>query len=133
MTMTNNVHSHFDRLQVWFVAEVMVFFQHCWRLTHVEILDCHYDQPHTYRIEAARPFFIQRYPQVVTFTTSDAGRLPLPSPRYLEIHAACAKIAHLSGAAEYIERVLEYVEEISVLADHGSWIIGRGFVTPCAS
>jgi len=56
----------------------------------------------------------------VTFTTPDAERLPLPSPRYLEIHAACAKIAHLSGAAEYIERVLEYVEEISVLADHGS-------------
>ena len=27
--------------------------------------------------------------------------LPLPSPRYLEIHAACCQVAHMSGAADY--------------------------------
>ena len=39
-------------------------------------------------------------PEYVEFTT-ERQDLPLPSPRYLEIHAACCRVAHMSGAADY--------------------------------
>lgn len=34
----------------------------------------------------------------VTFKSADP-RLPLPNPDYLAIHAACARVSHLSGAS----------------------------------
>ncbi|KIM35839.1 hypothetical protein M413DRAFT_32196 [Hebeloma cylindrosporum] len=46
--------------------------------------------------------------------------LPVPSPTYLEIHAACAKIGHLSGATEYIDRFYGEVEGSTVLAPDGA-------------
>jgi hypothetical protein len=36
--------------------------------------------------------------------------LTLPNSDYLRIHAACCRVAHLSGAAEQIDRVLEDLE-----------------------
>jgi hypothetical protein len=36
--------------------------------------------------------------------------LALPNSDYLRIHAACCRVAHLSGAAEQIDRVLEDLE-----------------------
>jgi len=41
-----------------------------------------------------------RIPEYVEFTT-ERPDLPLPSPRYLEIHAAVCRVAHMSGAADY--------------------------------
>ena len=46
--------------------------------------------------------------------------LPLPNPVYLSIDAACCRVAHLSGAGEYIEKILEDLEDIQVLAKDGS-------------
>ncbi|KZP20503.1 hypothetical protein FIBSPDRAFT_742124, partial [Athelia psychrophila] len=43
-----------------------------------------------------------------------------PDPRYLKLHAACAQVAHLSGAAKYIDNILRDLEEIRVLANDGS-------------
>ena len=45
--------------------------------------------------------------------------LPLPNPRYLEIHAVCCRVAHMSGAAKYLDMVVRSVEEIGVLAEDG--------------
>ncbi|EIW65116.1 uncharacterized protein TRAVEDRAFT_110998, partial [Trametes versicolor FP-101664 SS1] len=42
----------------------------------------------------------------------------LPDPRYLRLHAACARVAHLSGAAECIAKILRE-EAIKVLASDG--------------
>ncbi|KAK0444206.1 uncharacterized protein EV420DRAFT_1768324 [Desarmillaria tabescens] len=62
-----------------------------------------------------------------TYTVVSTLALPLPSPAYLAIHAACCRVAHLSGAAEYVEKVLQEEEEIReqvgsmcVLAEDGS-------------
>lgn len=63
--------------------------------------------------------FLFGRPEFVTFSTPDPETLPLPKPAYLHIHATCAKIAHLSGASEYIEKVLRDLEEICVLAEDG--------------
>ncbi|KAK0436852.1 uncharacterized protein EV420DRAFT_1589940, partial [Desarmillaria tabescens] len=43
-----------------------------------------------------------------------------PSETLLSLHAACAKVAHLSGAAEYIDKLDRDVEDLSVLAYNGS-------------
>jgi hypothetical protein len=46
----------------------------------------------------------------------------LPSARYLELHAACAKVAHLSGAADYIDDIMEDIkyDGVKVLATNGT-------------
>ncbi|KAF5310633.1 hypothetical protein D9619_008090 [Psilocybe cf. subviscida] len=83
MTLQGDIHKLFDSLSIWFVA------------TNTE---------HTYRIETIpdhAPFALE-YP-TVSFTTSKPG-LALPSPEYLAIHAACAKVAHLSGASEWFRK-----------------------------
>ena len=49
----------------------------------------------------------------------DAAHLPLPNSRYLELHAACCKVAHTSGAAEYLDQMIRDVEETKVLAEDG--------------
>jgi hypothetical protein len=56
----------------------------------------------------------------VTFTTRDPKKLPLPSPEYLKIHAACAKVAHLLGADEHIDKVLRELEHTKVLSNDGT-------------
>ncbi|KAH9026393.1 hypothetical protein EDB85DRAFT_1851218, partial [Lactarius pseudohatsudake] len=56
---------------------------------------------------------------VITLTSEDP-RLPLPNPDYLEIHAACCRVAHLSGAGEYMDKVLEDLEDTHVLSEDGS-------------
>ncbi|KAI0717850.1 hypothetical protein C8T65DRAFT_737652 [Cerioporus squamosus] len=77
-------------------------------------------KPHTYRIETRRPFVPdEHFPREVTFT-STSENLPLPSPDYLRIHAACCRIAHLSGAAEYLGKIYRDEEYLDVLASDGT-------------
>jgi hypothetical protein len=62
-------------------------------------------------------------PDQVEFSSMSPGNLPLPKPEYLRLHALCAKVAHLSGAAEVVDRVLDCVfegGEDQVLAEDGS-------------
>lgn len=44
----------------------------------------------------------------------------LPDRRLLTLHAACARVAHLSGAAEAIDELEEDAQETRVLAFDGS-------------
>jgi len=55
----------------------------------------------------------------ITFKSAHAN-LPLPNPTYLRIHAACCKVAHLSGAGEYMRRMSQNLEETRVLREDGS-------------
>ena len=59
-------------------------------------------------------------PARVTFTTADPVKLPLPSSDLLASLAACAQVAHLSGAGEYVDRILEDMEQIDVSARDGT-------------
>ncbi|KAJ2976224.1 hypothetical protein NUW54_g11600 [Trametes sanguinea] len=63
-------------------------------------------------------------PEQVTFTfhrpDSDLPDLPVASPQYLRIHAACCQIAYMSGVAEYLERVFPNVDELQGLAHDGA-------------
>ena len=72
-----------------------------------------------YKVEAIQPILLRSLNRYVTFTTPDAARLPVPKREYLELHATCAKVAHLSGAAEYVDRILEDTEDVRVLSSDG--------------
>ncbi|SJL09268.1 uncharacterized protein ARMOST_12645 [Armillaria ostoyae] len=83
------------------------------RCTHIfpEGLNLHLEVPHEW----------------VASVWSAIEALPLPSPAYLAIHAACCRVAHLSGAADYVEKVFREEEEIRervggmcILAEDGS-------------
>jgi hypothetical protein len=59
-------------------------------------------------------------PKKVTFTSPDPITLPVPSPELLALHAACAKVAHLSGAGEQIDKFDRDLDDLRVLAPDGS-------------
>jgi len=73
--------------------------------------------PHHYVVRYIQP--ILNLPSEVRFTSSNP-LLELPDPRFIAIHAACCRVAHLSGAAEYIEDIYRKTEMTYVLADNGS-------------
>ena len=51
----------------------------------------------------------------------DAERiLILPDRRILALHATCARVAHLSGAAEFLDQLAFDIEETQVLLEDGS-------------
>ncbi|THU97195.1 hypothetical protein K435DRAFT_889686 [Dendrothele bispora CBS 962.96] len=48
------------------------------------------------------------------------SELPLPNPKYLHIHASVCRIAHMSGAADYIDFIFRDMERLDVLAEDGA-------------
>jgi hypothetical protein len=62
---------------------------------------------------------LPHYKPQIEFTTPDPETLPLPSPEYPQVHAACAKVAHLSGAAD-MDKILRELEDIRVLSKDGA-------------
>ncbi|TFY74375.1 hypothetical protein EWM64_g9637 [Hericium alpestre] len=52
----------------------------------------------------------KRVPEVVELTSADPD-LALPSPVYLRLHAACCKVAQMSGAAQYHDRIDRETED----------------------
>ncbi|KAJ8593210.1 hypothetical protein M405DRAFT_931012 [Rhizopogon salebrosus TDB-379] len=95
MKNSMELHTMFDTLALWFEET---------------------DTPNTYRVYGD----VLNLSNPMTFTTSDPVRLPLPSPRYLGIHAACCKVARLSGVGEYSDKVFRDMEDTRVLSFDGS-------------
>ncbi|KAF4613765.1 hypothetical protein D9613_008150 [Agrocybe pediades] len=102
MTLEPQLYICFTRLKLWLVAT---------------------GEPNQYRTI----FSLRFQPlnnQLVTFKTDDPVNLPVPSPAYLAIHAACAQVVHFSGADKYIEKYYEDMEELQegmeVLSPDGS-------------
>lgn len=99
MTLTSNVHYLLDDLELWFEA--------------VE------GKEHYYHIKA--PILKGTAPDVPSEVQFIAHHdLPLPNPEWLRIHATCARIAHMSGAAEYMDTAIRRMEEIQVLSEDGT-------------
>jgi hypothetical protein len=77
-------------------------------------------QKNTYTIKASNPIYLRGCQANPITLTSQHPDLLLPNPTYFKIHAACCKVAHLSGATEYIENTLNNLEDIGVLSQGGS-------------
>ncbi|KAJ6612984.1 hypothetical protein B0H10DRAFT_2165419 [Mycena sp. CBHHK59/15] len=113
LTMAENLHRLFDRMEFWFEAVI--------------------GESNTYKICAADPDFFNVLgspPQRVTFTVDpdvvaacEANGRPvpaLPSPSLLAIRAACSRVAHMAGAAEQADQILRDLEDTSVMAEDGT-------------
>ncbi|KAG7085726.1 hypothetical protein E1B28_003269 [Marasmius oreades] len=102
MTLEHNVHVAFDRLDLWFEA--------------TDIENC-------YNIMTL--FGLKPLPEKITFTRpailspGSHTESPFPSPELLNLHASCAKVAHLSGVAEYLDELDDNLDELQVLAADG--------------
>lgn len=59
-----------------------------------------------------------RLPETVSFVSR--SNIPVPDPRYLALHAACAKVVHQSGMAEILDKLIEDLERTDVLSSDGS-------------
>ncbi|KDR73312.1 hypothetical protein GALMADRAFT_270137 [Galerina marginata CBS 339.88] len=99
MTVAPGFQLAFDQLKVWLVA------------TNVE---------NKYKLEATERFFLNGYPKFVTFKTPDPVKFPVPSAVYLSIHAACAKITHLSGAGACIDEFYRDMYDSTTLDPNGA-------------
>ncbi|KIP02683.1 hypothetical protein PHLGIDRAFT_111814 [Phlebiopsis gigantea 11061_1 CR5-6] len=76
-----------------------------------------------YKICAAHPADIAPWnvPSITPqFKDHTGGNLPLPCPELLALHAACAKVAHMSGAAQFFDKQDADDEDATVLAYDGS-------------
>ena len=60
------------------------------------------------------PSLLHGLPMTVSFITQNNA--PLPDPRYLALHTACAKVAHLSGAEQHIDSVDRDIDTTLLLA-----------------
>ncbi|TFY74010.1 hypothetical protein EWM64_g10002 [Hericium alpestre] len=87
MMLSSNVHHLFDQLMISLTPSP--------------------DAENTYDVQVHHPvlryigFLLQV--QFHAFITPEGDAVPPPSRKLLEIHAACAQIAHLSGAAEVLD------------------------------
>ena len=99
MTLKTNLHSLFNNLALWFEAAVghilIVLSPHKYVFYHQGTVN-HYKV--CLGTETACSSL--RIPEHVEFRT-ERQDLPLPSPRYLEIHRAVCRVAHMAGAAGY--------------------------------
>nr|VWO99686.1 Lactoylglutathione lyase (EC (Glyoxalase I) [Ganoderma boninense] len=100
LTLDMVIHHWFDDLMVW-LEEVP------------GERDCYY-----IRLAAPLTHCNAGIPEKVQFVAHSDH--PLPSPRLLQIHAACCRIAQLSGAAKHLDEILDEAEEIKVLDPGGS-------------
>ncbi|KAF5376419.1 hypothetical protein D9615_008580 [Tricholomella constricta] len=79
--------------------------------------------PNQYRIQATYEGYLTGYPngdnRIITFSTRWESKLPPPSPRYIALHAACAKTAFMSGVGQWNERIMEDLQWSSSLDSEG--------------
>jgi hypothetical protein len=81
--------------------------------------------PYEYKIDLIESGFLCDlfFPITRTLTLSPNHTIDLPSPRLLGVHRAISHILKLSGAGEYIEQILQDMEQVTVEAD-GSTNLG---------
>lgn len=81
-----------------------------------------YDQDNytnKYDLVSYKPILIWGITQEITFK-SHVTDMALPNPVYLASHAAYARVLHLSGAAEYIERLTHDEADCRTLSSDGN-------------
>ncbi|KZV59004.1 hypothetical protein PENSPDRAFT_660140 [Peniophora sp. CONT] len=101
ITLRSELHPLFNDLGLWFEAT---------------------EELNRYQICFSRPGVLRAYPNngFVRFEDHSGRDLPLPSPSLLSLHAVCARVAHMSGAAEFFDEYGRNVEETLFMARDGS-------------
>lgn len=60
------------------------------------------------------------YGRTVTFEDHTQMGIPLPDSRYLALHRACCRVAFLSGAGVYLDKLHRNLEDCRALQNDGS-------------
>ncbi|KAH0534018.1 hypothetical protein FGG08_007381 [Glutinoglossum americanum] len=110
ITLTLDLHRRFGSLEVYFEPPAD-----------------HAVQNHTYIIRSTKSYpwkVSPSFPLTRTLFLTPSRTIDPPSSRLLAVHRACALILHLSGAGEYINKILLDMEEQCVKSD-GSMELGR--------
>ena len=101
LTLSTDVHGLFDALRLWFEPTVRNTTYGRSQCTHI-----YQDVQNHYKVVCAAPHMAQPLgiPPLVQFESSrSSSDLQLPSAEYLSIHAACCRVAHISGASKYLD------------------------------
>lgn len=107
LTFTQDFHQYFGDFQVYFEPVP------------------HRDYVYTIKTHISGDFFFRpSLPLTRELYITPERTIEPPAPRLLAIHCAIARILHLSGAGEYIDRIYRDMEEYGVQAD-GSTPLGR--------
>lgn len=61
-----------------------------------------------------------RFPGAETVSFVSRSEVPVPDPRYLALHAACAKVLHKTGMTSILEEIIDDLERTPVLLSDGS-------------
>ncbi|TFK64655.1 hypothetical protein BDN72DRAFT_881367, partial [Pluteus cervinus] len=111
LTLRPELHLMFNHLKLWFEGTE----------TPNEYNICVSNEKSLRAFQVARRR-IQFRVNNIDYINSEQQRLllPLPDPKLLAIHAICAKVAHLSGAAEHFDLIDREREEGTVLEEDGS-------------
>ena len=116
LTLDVSLHTNFDGLDLWLEADPVGLTI----IYHIMLISMPGQaQAHTYRICGLQNV-IRDLPATVTFTTQHPS-YEFPDPRYLKMHAACCRVAHMSGAAGYVADILDDLDEgeTRVLSEDG--------------
>ena len=110
LTLETGLRVFFEHLEIWFEAIVSGLGIFTPRTEGLQG-----DQDNTYAIRARHKAWLRSCRDNPITLTSQHPDLPLPNPTFLAIHAACCRIADLSGAGEYIKNILVDMEDIRYL------------------
>ncbi|KAF8576387.1 hypothetical protein K439DRAFT_664045 [Ramaria rubella] len=109
--------SNIDRVENVFTLSVSIHYLFGMLAIWLDAVD---GETHTYRLRHGSTGASQVPDGTLVTFRSAIQDAPLPDPRYIAIHAACAKVLHASGAAEVVDQYLKDYEEVKVLAEDGS-------------
>lgn len=108
MTLSHEAHRSFDNLEIWLEPTVgLSSLQSAWWPSLSQDTTNRYKIGSVASLKKNKSFGLPEDGTEIEFK-SPSKLLPLPSEKYLKIHAACCKVAHLSGAAEHLEELDKY-------------------------
>jgi hypothetical protein len=128
---SNAPHQEFDRLDMW-LTPAKVCSTVLSLVSRIEInyyQDEHGVIPNSYDVTSYRgenwlAMMGTGVMSRITFQPKQVGKeiIPAPDPRIIALHAACAKVAHMSAAAEHLEVVFRDPEQLRVMTDDGAFL-----------
>ncbi|KAL4251999.1 hypothetical protein ABKN59_005834 [Abortiporus biennis] len=109
ITLHRILHDKFDSLELW--LEKVDNEKNTYKICFAPGIEAY--------LKYARVPVTDKVTFSVNYQESLGAQVPLPNPRYLQLHATCCRIAHLSGATEYLTQIHQGIEELPVLSQDG--------------
>ncbi|KAF9645780.1 hypothetical protein BDM02DRAFT_3119694 [Thelephora ganbajun] len=112
LSLESDLHSDFDSLDLW--------FESTGEPNRYEICFFNVKIGQSIRAISNRTETSGPGASMVVDFSSNRDNAPPPDPQLLALHATCARVAHMSGAAEFLDEIERKAEETNVLAFDGS-------------